>query len=316
MQSFEHLLACPRCRGPLRALHCDACGAQYDAPGGIPALRLDGDARTEQVRSFYATAPFPGYGPRDSYAGLRARASRSAFARSLDAAIPDDASVLEMGCGTGQLSLFLASADRLVIGADLTRAALELAQGAANRFGVGGVRFVETDVHAPGLRKEGFDVVVCNGVLHHTPDPRASFAALSGLVRPGGVIVVGLYNALARLPLRARRVVARLSDYRWIPGDPVLRDRFREPDRREAWIRDQYRHVEEHRHTLGEVRGWFRDVGITWLRAYPSTLLDDEANELFAQEDDWALERMVAQVRWMRSLGHEGGLFAAVGAKP
>src|SRR5881409_4051441 len=130
MQSFEYLLACPRCRGPLRALHCDACRAQYDAPAGIP----------------------------------------------------DDASVLEMGCGTGQLSLFLAGAGRLVIGADLTRVALELAQGAANRFGVGGVRFVETDVHAPGLRKEGFDVVVCNGVLHHTPDPRASFAALSGLV--------------------------------------------------------------------------------------------------------------------------------------
>src|SRR2546421_774071 len=143
MQSFEDLLACPRCRGSLRALRCDACRTQYDAPGGIPALRLDSDARTEQVRSFYASAPFPGYGPRDSYAGLRARASRSAFALSLDAAIPDDASVLEMGCGTGQLSLFLAGAGPLVVGADLTRAALELAQGTADPFGVGGVPVVE-----------------------------------------------------------------------------------------------------------------------------------------------------------------------------
>src|SRR5437899_3115923 len=84
--------------------------------------------------------------------------ARGALALSLGAAIPDDASVLEMGCGTGQLSLFLAGAGRLVVGADLTRAALELAQGAANQFGVGGVRFVETDVRAPGLRKEGFDV--------------------------------------------------------------------------------------------------------------------------------------------------------------
>ena len=316
MRSFEDLLACPRCRGPLRGLRCDACPAQYDAPGGIAALRLDGDARTEQVRRFYAAAPFPGYGARDTYATLRARASRSAFARNLDAAIPDDASVLEMGCGTGQLSLFLANGERRVVGADLTRPSLELAQVAADRFGVQGVRFVETDLRAPGLRREGFDVVVCNGVLHHTPDPRASFAALSRMLRPGGVIVVGLYNSVARLPLRARRVVARLSNYRWIPGDPVLRDRSSEPARREAWIRDQYRHVEEHRHTLGEVRGWFRDAGLTWLRAYPSTLLDGEGDELFAQEDDWAFERMVAQVRWMRSLGPEGGLFAAVGAKP
>jgi 2-polyprenyl-3-methyl-5-hydroxy-6-metoxy-1,4-benzoquinol methylase len=316
MPSFDDLLACPRCGGPLRALRCDACPAQYDAPGGIPDLRLPADVRTEQVRGFYMAAPFPGYAPEETYSGLRARASRSAFARSLDAAIPGDGAVLEMGCGTGQLSLFLASADRLVVGADLSRASLELAQGAAERFGVSGARFLETDVRAPGLRREGFDVVICNGVLHHTPDPRASFAALSRLVRPGGIIVVGVYNAVARMPLRARRLLGRLTGYRWIPGDPVLRERQGEPGRREAWVRDQYQHIEEHRHTIGEVRGWFRDAGLTWVRAYPSTLLGGEANELFAQEDDWGLERALAQVVWMRTLGREGGVFAAVGAKP
>jgi 2-polyprenyl-3-methyl-5-hydroxy-6-metoxy-1,4-benzoquinol methylase len=316
MPSFDDLLACPRCGGPLRALRCDACPAQYDAPGGIPDLRLPADVRMEQVRGFYMAAPFPGYAPEETYSGLRARASRSAFARSLDAAIPGDGAVLEMGCGTGQLSLFLASADRLVVGADLSRASLELAQGAAERFGVSGARFLETDVRAPGLRREGFDVVICNGVLHHTPDPRASFAALSRLVRPGGIVVVGVYNAVARMPLRARRLLGRLTGYRWIPGDPVLRERQGEPGRREAWVRDQYQHIEEHRHTIGEVRGWFRDAGLTWVRAYPSTLLGGEANELFAQEDDWGLERALAQVVWMRTLGREGGVFAAVGAKP
>src|SRR2546422_7837137 len=175
MPSFDDLLACPRCGGLLRALRCEACPAQYDAPGGIPDLRLPADARTEQVRGFYMAAPFPGYAPEETYCGLRARASRSPFARSLDAAIPGDGTVLEMGCGTGQLSLFLASAQRLVVGADLTRAALELGHRAAERFGVHGVRFVETDLHSPGLRAEAFDVVVCSGVLHHTANPGESF---------------------------------------------------------------------------------------------------------------------------------------------
>jgi 2-polyprenyl-3-methyl-5-hydroxy-6-metoxy-1,4-benzoquinol methylase len=221
-----------------------------------------------------------------------------------------------MGCGTGQLSLFLASADRIVVGADLSRPSLELAQDAAERLAVVGVRFVETDLHAPGLRRAAFDAVICTGVLHHTPDPRASFAAVAELVRPGGVLVVGVYNAVARLPLRARRQIARLTGYRWVPGDPVLAERQDEPARRRAWLRDQYQHVEEHRHTLGEVRSWFRASGFTYLRTFPSTLLGGEANELFAQEDDWAVERAVAQLAWMRSLGGEGGLFVAVGAKP
>src|SRR5207244_11405276 len=142
-------------------------------------------------------------------------------------------------CGTGQMSLFLAGADRLVIGADLTRASLELAEAARRRYQIDGVLFVETDLRRPGLRARAFDVVICNGVLHHTPDPRASFAALSRLVRPGGIVVVGVYNAVARMPMRARRLVARLSGYRWIPGDPVLRERQSEPGRREAWVRDQ-----------------------------------------------------------------------------
>ncbi|HZX95416.1 MAG TPA: class I SAM-dependent methyltransferase [Myxococcales bacterium] len=296
-------------------MRCARCAVEYAAPDGIPDLRLPAEPRTERVRQFYAQAPFPGYAPRDSLSSLRARAARSGFARALDDAIPGDATVLEMGCGTGQLSLFLASADRVVIGADLTRPSLALAQTAAERFGVRGVRFVETDLHAPGLRRGAFDVVICSGVLHHTPDPRKSFAAVAQLVRSGGVIVLGLYNSFARLPLRARRLVARLSRYRWIPGDPVLRDRRSEPERREAWLRDQYRHVEEHRHTLGEVRGWLREQGFTYLRAFPSTLLEGE-NELFAQEDDWAIERAIAQIGWMRRLGQEGGLFVAVGARP
>ena len=96
----------------------------------------------------------------------------------------------------------------------------------------------------------------------------------------------------------------------------MLRDRAAEPDRRAAWLRDQYQHVEEHRHTLGEVRSWFRASGFTYLRTFPSTLFGGETNELFAQEDDWAVERAVAQLAWVRSLGGEGGLFVAVGAKP
>jgi SAM-dependent methyltransferase len=240
------VLACASCGGRVDAeassVCCRACGRRFPVSGGIPNLRGELDARVEAVRDFYSVAPFPGYPPRDSYPALRVRAGRSEFARLLDRAIAPDASVLEVGCGTGQMSLFLATGDRLVIGADLTRASLELATAAARRFGIERVRFVETDLRNPGLRAGAFDVVYCSGVLHHTPDPRASFRAIARLVRPGGFIVVGVYNAYARIPHRLRRAIARLTGFRWIPLDPVLRDRAAELARRAAWLQDQYRH--------------------------------------------------------------------------
>lgn len=314
------LLACPRCQGALdETLRCARCGASHAWQDGIPDLRLRADARTEAVRSFYQEAPFPGYPPHDSHAWLRARAARSELPRLLDAAIPGDARVLDLGCGTGQMTLFLASADRVVIGADLTRASLALAEAARRRYGIERALFVETDLRTPGLRAGAFDVVYSSGVLHHTPDPRASFAALARLARPGGIVVVGLYNAWARLPHRLRRGLHRLTGGRVTPFDRVLRERRAEPARSEAWRRDQYLHVEEHRHTLREVQGWFRENGVTYLRAYPDTLFAAEplrdAGLFTAAEDDWALENVFAQISWAFTLGGEGGLFLAIGRR-
>ena len=107
---------------------------------------------------------------------LHARAERHAFARLIDRAIPGDARIVDVGCGTGQMCLYLASADRVVVGADLTRASLALGAAAAARFGLDRVQFVETDLQRPGLRRGAFDVVYSSGVVHHTRDPRASLA--------------------------------------------------------------------------------------------------------------------------------------------
>jgi len=317
MDAFRELLACPACGGALAPdWSCRGCHARFEAPDGIPNLRLAGDPRTDVVRRFYEHAPFPGYPPHDSLQALHARAERSVFARLVHEAIPGDARIVDIGCGTGQMCLYLARAERVVIGADVTRAALLLGAAAAQRFRLARVQFVETDLRQPGLKAGSFDVVYSSGVLHHTSNPRRSFARLAQLARPGGTIVVGVYNAFARVPLQLRRLVARLSGFRFIPFDPVLRDRNNEPERRKAWLRDQYQHPEEHSHTLAEVQGWFAENRIEYLRAYPSAVLCDEPGELFARAaDNWRPEGWLAQLGWVRALGHEGGLFFTVGRR-
>ena len=110
--------------------------------------------------------------------------------------------------------------------------------------------------------------------------------------------------------------MARLSGYRWTLFDPVLRDRTHEPARREAWLRDQYQHPTEHRHTLGEVQRWFAENDVEYVRSYPSAVLGDEPDDLFtAADDNWTLEGWLAQLGWMWTLGHEGGLFFTIGRR-
>jgi len=283
----RELVACPACGGTLSAeWSCAGCARRFEAADGVPNLRLPSDDATERVRRFYEQAPFPGYSPRESLQSLRARAAGNGFARLLDRAIPGDARIVDVGCGTGQMCLYLASADRMVVGADLTRASLAL------------------------------DVVYSSGVVHHTRDPRGSVGKLLELARPGGVIVLGVYNAIARIPARLRRAAARLSGYRVVPFDPILRDRSHDPERREAWIRDQYQHPEEHRHTVAEVQNWFAEHGVEYLRTYPSAVFDDTPDDLFTPAaDNWGFEAWLAQIAWMRTLGREGGLFFTIGRK-
>ena len=317
MSGIRALLSCPACRGGLSVTwSCVACGARFEAPDGIPNLRLSGDRRIEAVRRFYDAAPFPGYPPRDSLSTFRARAERSRFVRLLDRAIPGDARIAEIGCGTGQMSLYLARADRVIVATDLSRASLVLGATAARRFGITQVQFVETDLHRSALAPGAFDVVYSSGVLHHTPDPPAAFAQVARLARQGGMVVVGVYNAVARLPLRLRRTVARATRFRIIPFDPILRERHQEPARREAWLRDQYQHPEEHSYTAGAVKRWFAENGVEYLRSFPSTVFDDDPDDVFAAAvDDWMFERWIAQLGWMRTLGGEGGLFFTIGAR-
>jgi hypothetical protein len=96
-------------------------------------------------------------------------------------------------------------------------------------------------------------------------------------------------------------------------NDPVgasllyVSDRSRAREHRDS-------HPEEHSHTLAEVQGWFAENGVEYLRTYPSAVLDDEPEELFAHApDNWRPEGWLAQMGWIWTLGHEGGLFFTVG---
>jgi ubiquinone/menaquinone biosynthesis C-methylase UbiE len=111
--------------------------------------------------------------------------------RDLDAAVLRRASiaisgsdVLELGCGTGKNTIWLAERARSVIGLDLSEGMLARA-GA--RVPAPHVRFVQHDVRASWpVPDASMDVVVGNLVLEHVPELAPVYAQASRVLRPGG----------------------------------------------------------------------------------------------------------------------------------
>ena len=326
MDAFRELLACPACAGALTAdWSCAGCGARFAAPDGIPNLRVAdapdnvADARTDAVRRFYEAAPFPGYPPRDSLHALRARAGRSAFARLLDRAIAGDARIVEVGCGTGQMCLYLARADRVVVGADLTRASLTLAANAARRFGIDRVQFVETDLRRPGLTAGSFDVVFSRRC-------RAPYAGSAGVVRAARPAGASWWNYRARGLQRVRAHPVAASTGRGTPlgfhGRPVRSGPARSHARARAPRRVAARSVSTSRRASPHAG---RGAGLVCRerRPVPARLSERGARRRAGGScscnsavDNWRVEGWLAQLGWIATLGHEGGLFFTIGRLP
>lgn len=120
--------------------------------------------------------------------------------------------VLEAGCGAGRFTECLLQQGAIVTSVDLTDAV----DANGENFPINARhRIAQADIlHLPFAAKQ-FDVVICLGVLQHTPNPALAIAALWQQVRPGGWLVIDHYTfewawATKVSPL-VRAVVKRLS---------------------------------------------------------------------------------------------------------
>jgi SAM-dependent methyltransferase len=301
------------------------CGRRFPVTDGILQLYFphdavaDPDDVTERVKAFYEETPFPNYDDHDSTRSLIEKARKGRYARDLDAAIPYNASVLEVGCGTGQLTNFLGISCRSVIGADLCLNSLRLANAFRRDHKLERVRFLQANLFRLPFEEGTFDVVLCNGVLHHTSRPFEGFARLVPLLRPGGHIVVGLYNTYGRLMTNLRRRIfcATGGAARWV--DPHLRSVPMSERKSDAWFADQYLHPHESKHSIDEVLEWFAATGLEFVNAVPSIARrngDRADGTLFDATDPgtrWDHAR--AQLAQIATGSREGGLFVMIGRR-
>lgn len=118
--------------------------------------------------------------------------------------------ILIAGCGTGQRSIAMArkfgAANMLAV--DLSLASLAYARRKSEELGLA-IAYAQADILELPLELGGrqFDLIESLGVLHHLADPFTGWGKLLSLLRPGGVMLLGLYSQMARravMGLRAR----------------------------------------------------------------------------------------------------------------
>ena len=124
--------------------------------------------------------------------------------------------ILDAGCGNGQLTQAIASCGAFVLGLDkignLSQVLNRLDTKASHPY------FLNADILDPPIKADSFDLVISNGVLHHTPNTKKAFLKIASLVKEGGKLYVWLYRKPFRLKNKillffldmARSIISRM----------------------------------------------------------------------------------------------------------
>jgi 2-polyprenyl-3-methyl-5-hydroxy-6-metoxy-1,4-benzoquinol methylase len=163
---------------------------------------LDDETRQEQSRRTWdeAAASFddqPDHGLGDPLV-------REAWTDFLRDALPyTQAELLDIGCGTGSLSVVLAQLGQRVTGIDLSPAMIARARAKAAAAGVQAA-FHVMDAAAPALPGRQFDGIVCRHLLWTLPEPEKVLQRWAGLLKQDGrlVLIEGRWDTGAGLQAR------------------------------------------------------------------------------------------------------------------
>jgi SAM-dependent methyltransferase len=107
------------------------------------------------------------------------------------AAIGENDNVLDVGCGTGQLTLLAArrATRAQAVGVDISEPMLTRARADAAEHGIANVRFDQADAEVHSFEEGGYDIVISRGGVMFFSHPAAAFANMARALRPGGRVV-------------------------------------------------------------------------------------------------------------------------------
>jgi tetratricopeptide (TPR) repeat protein/SAM-dependent methyltransferase len=252
----------------------------------IPALTAIEDGVSVQVRGQYEDAPYPQWvktvatgKPETPDAFMRNKFPHSPFVALGN---HDGVDILVAGCGTGQHPIETTQRFKAtrVLAVDLSLTSLCYAHRQTRALGLDTVQYAQADIMKLPSTARTFDVIETSGVLHHLADPFAGWRALLSMLRPGGIMLVGLYSEIARRDIVAARDFIAQRGYH-PTADDIRRCRQELLDCADGTLlknvtaiadffsvsgcRDLLFHIQEHRLNLPEIASFIAESDLRFL---------------------------------------------------
>ena len=112
-----------------------------------------------------------------------------------------------------------------MLAVDLSLTSLCFAQRQTRALGLTNIDYAQADIlRLPSIGRM-FDMIDATGVLHHLADPFAGWRALLSMLRPGGLMSLGLYSEIARRDIVYTRDFIAERGYRPLRRTSAVADR-------------------------------------------------------------------------------------------
>ena len=282
----------------------------------VPDLFVDdNEIITQKQTDFYNEILFPNFDDLDDFGSLIDKGQKNFFSKCLDKEIPMMSKILEVGCGTGQLSLYLSRFKREIFGIDLSKNSLNLGEEFRLKCGIQNVFFCRMNIFNLLFKKNFFDIIISNGVLHHTHSPKLAFKKIVKLLKKNGIIIVGLYHKYGRFFTKIKQKLAPFLGKKILTFDKRLK-LIKSNKKKEAWKMDQFFNPYETTHTFSEVKEWFYEEKIEILNCIP--IFNNENENIFEKKRfPNKLEVFTSEISQIFSSTqiNEGGFFIIIGKK-
>ena len=272
----------------------------------IPRLTSIADATSQRVRQMYEENPYP----RWVHAAAAAEAVTvtdylgGMFPAATLSPLPAGAAhdVLVAGCGTGAHAIGFAQkfGDTQLLAIDLSLASLAYAKRQTPPALAPRIDYGQADILALDTLDRHFDVIDASGVLHHLADPYRGWRVLLGLLRPGGLMHLGLYSERGRRAIVEARQFIAARGYRTSASDirRCRQDLMTTPLKGLAQFNDFFTtsecrdllfHVQENRTTIPEIKSFLAAQNLRFIGFEFSETVSRRIAGFFAQQH-WALD--------------------------